>query len=128
MHTKGILHRDIKSDNIFCNSEGEIKIADLGLSVCLTKDQAYRKTRAGSNNWISPEIVEGKIYSSEIDVWSFGAFIFELGKGEPPFNQFKQEESLFEAIANIDQRPFRVVTRSAQYNDLLQKCMKVDPA
>ena len=38
MHMKGILHRDIKSDNIFCNSQGLVKIADLGAGVCLTKD------------------------------------------------------------------------------------------
>ena len=72
--------------------------------------------------------MEGKIYSKEIDVWSFGAFIYELGKGEPPFNQYKNEESLFEAIAQIDQKPFKVVGRSDHYNDLLQKCMKVNPA
>ena len=38
MHDFGILHRDIKSDNFVCKSTGEIKLADLGLSVCLTKD------------------------------------------------------------------------------------------
>lgn len=59
MHDLNILHRDIKSDNIFCKSNGEIKIADLGASVCLTKEQAYRKTRCGTNQWISPEIVNG---------------------------------------------------------------------
>ena len=44
MHLEEILHRDIKSDNIFCTIDGDIKIADLGLSVCLTKEQAWRKT------------------------------------------------------------------------------------
>ena len=45
------------------------------------QDQAYRKTRIGYNHWLSPEIVNGKIYSREIDVWAFGCFIYELGKG-----------------------------------------------
>ena len=45
MHAKHILHRDIKSDNILCRKNGDIKIADLGLSVFLTEQQAYRKTR-----------------------------------------------------------------------------------
>jgi serine/threonine protein kinase len=65
----------------------------------LSEQQAYRKTRAGTNNWVSPEIVDGKIYSKEIDIWAFGAFIHELGKGEPPFLECANEESLFTAIA-----------------------------
>lgn len=117
MHDKNILHRDIKSDNILCRANGDIKIADLGLSVFLTEQQAYRKTRGGTNNWLSPEIVNGTIYSKEIDVWAFGAFIHELGKGEPPFNNYHNDQSLFDAIA---EKPLpNVDERCEEYNDLL---------
>ena len=95
MHDLKIIHRDIKSDNICCKSNGDIKIADLGLSVCLTKEQGYRKTRAGSNYWISPDILLGQLYTEKIDVWSFGAFMYEIGAGKPPF--FGKS---FEYIAN----------------------------
>lgn len=78
MHDLNILHRDIKSDNIFCTSSGEIKVADLGMSLCLTKDQAYRKTKLGTGQWISPEVLEGGFYSKKIDVWSFGCFMYEI--------------------------------------------------
>ena len=79
MHEINILHRDIKSDNIFCTTTGEIKVADLGMSVCLTKDQAYRKTKGGTNQWISPEILEGGgFFAKKIDVWSFGCFMYEI--------------------------------------------------
>ena len=57
MHDKNVLHRDIKSDNILCNKDGDIKLADLGLSVFLSEQEAYRKTRAGTTNWMSPEII-----------------------------------------------------------------------
>ena len=57
MHVRNIMHRDIKSDNIFCTKDGQIKIADLGISVCLTKQQTARKTKVGTNNFISPEII-----------------------------------------------------------------------
>jgi len=100
MHNKNVLHRDIKSDNILCRADGDIKIADLGLSVFLTEQQSYRKTRAGTTNWISPEIANGIIYSKEVDVWAFGAYMHELGTGQPPFNAIKNEDSLFEAICS----------------------------
>ena len=59
LHKLNILHRDIKSDNIFCCENGDIKIADLGASVSLTKSGAYRKTRIGTTAWMSPEVVNG---------------------------------------------------------------------
>ena len=107
MHELNILHRDIKSDNIFCKSSGEVKIADLGASVCLTKEQAYRKTRCGTNQWVSPEIASGQIYSKEIDVWSFGCFMYEIGTGKPPFSKYKQGESLFKAVIAADPSDIR---------------------
>ena len=85
MHAESILHRDIKSDNILCSSNGDIKIADLGLSAFLSEEKIYRKTPAGTLNWMSPEILSGTIYSYEVDVWAFGIFIHELGTGQPPF-------------------------------------------
>ena len=79
-----------------CRPNGDIKISDLGLSVWLTEQQAYRKTSTGSYNWCSPEIINGVIYSKEIDVWAFGAFAHELATGEPPFKALhNNEESLF---------------------------------
>ena len=56
MHFHNILHRDIKSDNIFCRANGDIKLADLGFSVFLTEQKAYRDTQRGTPSWISPEI------------------------------------------------------------------------
>ena len=125
MHTMNILHRDIKSDNILCNRNGDIKVADLGLSVFLSEQQAYRKTRAGTINWMSPEIVKGTIYSKEVDIWAFGSYIYELGTGKPPFGQIRNNESLFNAILN---KPLPSVRhRSNKYNELLQWCMKKNP-
>ena len=48
MHQKNILHRDIKSENILCSLDGQIKIADLGFSVTLNEKEAFRRTRLGT--------------------------------------------------------------------------------
>ena len=80
----------------------------------MTKNQVYRKTKIGTKAWIAPEIVESKIYSKKIDVYSFGCFMYELGKGEAPFKTFmsRGEESLFDAIANATEADFRCEDRS----------------
>ena len=85
MHKQGILHRDIKSDNILCNRSGDIKLADLDISVFLTEEQPYRNTFCGTDEWMSPEILQKMPYAKEVDIWAFGAFIHELGSGDPPF-------------------------------------------
>ena len=59
MHEKGVLHRDIKSDNVLFRVDGTIKIADLGFSVKLTDSLSWRKTQLGTMSWMSPEIASG---------------------------------------------------------------------
>ena len=66
-------------------------------------------------------MVNRKPYSKETDVWSFGCFIYELGKGVPPFEEFNDYvESTLQAIANRE--PLQVPGRSEQFNDLLSQC------
>lgn len=99
LHYYNILHRDIKSDNILCNSDGEVKVADMGLSTFLTEQRAYRETQLGTLGWLSPEIAEGVMYSKEVDVWAFGCFAHELATGEPPFEELAGDmDVLFRAL------------------------------
>ena len=79
-----MLHRDIKSDNILCRPEGDVKLADLGFSVFLSEQTQYRMSQKGTPSWVSPEIAQGVQYSKEVDVWSFGCFAYELVQAEPP--------------------------------------------
>ena len=81
MHRKNVLHRDIKSENILIRKNGDIKIADLGLSVFLHEQQMFRNSLKGTMNWFSPEIAQGIFYSKEVDVWAFGCLAYELATG-----------------------------------------------
>ena len=56
-------------------------MADLGVSVYLTEQDSYRKTRIGTTNWMSPEIILGQMYTKPVDIWSFAAFMHELASG-----------------------------------------------
>ena len=84
-HSKHLLYRDMKSDNILCSPDGQIKICDLGFSTSLSQEEPYQRMRSGTPQWISPEIIDGKPYSKEVDIWAYGIFAFELATGLPPF-------------------------------------------
>ena len=87
LHSQNIIHRDIKSDNILCKNNGEIKLADFGYAVILTQQQKTRASRKGTPCWLAPEVVNAndlKQYGNKVDVWSAGIFAMELANGEPP--------------------------------------------
>ena len=70
MHKRNILHRDLKSENILCNSHGDVKIGDLGLSTFLTAEETFSKCIKGSAQFFAPEVAKGGgNYGSEVDVW-----------------------------------------------------------
>lgn len=87
LHARNIVHRDIKSDNILLNDEGDLKLADFGYAAQLTQENQYRQSKVGTVCWMAPEVIKGKEdrYDSKVDIWSFGIFALELADGEPPY-------------------------------------------
>lgn len=99
IHSKHRIHRDLKSDNILLNLQGEVKLADLGFAVQLTEERSNRYTLAGTPCWIAPEIIDNQKYNTKVDIWSLGVVIIELVEGEPP-NFGKSQNLIFNAIKN----------------------------
>lgn len=88
LHTRNIIHRDIKSDNILVTSQGDIKLADFGFAVMLTEEYQGRKSKVGTLCWMAPEIIQGlHNYDARVDIWALGIFALELAMGEPPHLQ-----------------------------------------
>jgi len=58
LHEKRQIHRDLKSDNILINTEGDVKLADFGFAIQLTKDRLKRKSVVGTPAWMAPELIK----------------------------------------------------------------------
>lgn len=101
LHQKKIIHRDIKSANILMNNEGEVKIADFGLSRTFNKNNKYTQTVV--TLWYrAPEILLGnQNYNSQIDVWSVGCFFAELVLGDVLFKGDQAEKRQLEKICEL---------------------------
>ncbi|XP_044304451.1 mitogen-activated protein kinase kinase kinase kinase 2 [Varanus komodoensis] len=87
LHTKGKMHRDIKGANILLTTNGDVKLADFGVSAELTVSVAKRKSFIGTPYWMAPEVaaVEKKGgYNHLCDIWALGITAIELAELQPP--------------------------------------------
>ncbi|KAK8830028.1 hypothetical protein WA556_000671 [Blastocystis sp. ATCC 50177/Nand II] len=84
LHSKGIVYRDLKPENLLLDADGHIKITDFGLS----KENASGEelhSLCGTPEYLAPEIILKKAYGMAVDWWSLGTLIYEMISGLPPF-------------------------------------------
>ena len=97
LHSRNIVHRDLKTGNLFLDKDMNIKVGDFGLAAVLVpKDDlgARRTTMCGTPNYLAPEILEkgGKGHNEKVDLWAIGIIAYTLAVGKAPFHAAKRED------------------------------------
>nr|KAG5705141.1 hypothetical protein BaRGS_030858 [Batillaria attramentaria] len=132
LHRHHVIHRDIKAGNVLLTMDGEVKLADFGVSAKNTQTHQRRDTFIGTPYWMAPEVIlcetlKDTPYDFKADIWSLGITLIEFAQIEPP---------------NKDMHPMRVLIKiqkadppsldqpskwSKQFINFINKCLVKDP-
>ncbi|MCJ1471698.1 hypothetical protein MMC13_000338 [Lambiella insularis] len=108
LHAEGILHRDLKADNILLDTDGTCKISDFGISK--RSDNIYgndiTNSMQGSVFWMAPEVIrsQGQGYSAKVDIWSLGCVVLEMFAGRRPWAKEEAIGAIYK-LGSLNQAP-----------------------
>lgn len=124
-HSKGVIHRDLKLENILLSADDQVKLADWGSSVHARGHR--RRTMCGTLDYLAPEVVSGQRHDQAVDRWALGVILYELLVGRPPF-EAPEELATVELIKECShslQFPEHV---GPEARDLIARLLRRDPA
>lgn len=124
IHSSGHIHRDIKSDNVLLNMQGQMKIGDFGTAGATN---VKHNTAVGTPFWMAPEAIREKGYDTKVDIWSFGMMLYEMAHGEPPYDDLTPVKAMF-TIATKGAPPLKKPDAwSREFTDMFKRCLIMNP-
>lgn len=124
LHSKDIIYRDIKLENIVVTSDGHVACTDFGLSKEEMTDDDRTKSFVGTCEYLAPELIKKTGYGRQVDWWAFGILTFEMIQGDSPFKD-KVPLQLFEKI--VKEKPVFTERFTDEAKDLVSKLLDKNP-
>jgi len=129
VHSKGIIHRDVKPDNIRVDATGRVKLVDFGIAKAEDLSLTGAGFTVGTPYYMAPEQIRGAKPTQLVDVYSFGVVLFELLSGIRPF-EAKAVDDIFEIILHqpLDMGPVERLNAPPRLVELIRGLTDKDPA
>ncbi|KAM4599000.1 STE20-like serine/threonine-protein kinase isoform 2-T2 [Fundulus diaphanus] len=128
LHEKKIIHRDLKAGNILLSLDGEVKLADFGVSAKNTNTLQRRDSFIGTPYWMAPEVVmcetsKDRPYDYKADIWSLGVTLIELAQIEPPNHEMNPMRVLLKIAKSEPPTLMQPSRWSSEFNDFLRRAL-----
>ncbi|KAJ7384469.1 Mitogen-activated protein kinase kinase kinase 2 [Desmophyllum pertusum] len=124
LHSKNIIHRDIKGSNVLLDGHGNVKLADFGLSKIIQKigSKTNLMSYCGTPYWMAPEIFRGEGYGRKADIWSVGCTVVEMLTGRPPMGHLEPAAAIYK-IGSEPTEPALPESVSQDAKDFIQAAL-----
>ncbi|KAL0575828.1 mitogen-activated protein kinase kinase kinase [Marasmius crinis-equi] len=131
LHSKGILHRDLRADTISVGMDGVCKISDFGISKRIAGGDGAETPMQGTVYWMAPEVIntEGKPYNFKVDIWSLGCVVLEMLTGTRPWTGDEMFAVMFKLYQEKQPPPVPSGVVLSELGDdfLRRKCFAINP-
>ncbi|XP_029030955.1 STE20-like serine/threonine-protein kinase isoform X2 [Betta splendens] len=128
LHENKIIHRDLKAGNILLSLEGDVKLADFGVSAKNTKTLQRRDSFIGTPYWMAPEVVmcetsKDRPYDAKADIWSLGVTLIEMAQIEPPNHEMNPMRVLLKIAKSEPPTLMHPSRWSPEFSDFLRRAL-----
>ncbi|XP_076888679.1 serine/threonine-protein kinase STY13-like [Bidens hawaiensis] len=125
VHALGLIHRDLKSDNLLISADKSIKVADFGVARIEVQTEGMTP-ETGTYRWMAPEMIQHRPYTQKVDVYSFGIVLWELITGMLPFQNMTAVQAAF-AVVNKGVRPNIPYDCLPVLSEIMVRCWDSNP-
>ncbi|GAB6023238.1 hypothetical protein CHUAL_008056 [Chamberlinius hualienensis] len=133
LHKHKVIHRDLKAGNVLLTIDGEVKLADFGVSAKNRSTLQKRDSFIGTPYWMAPEVVQCETfrdnpYDQKVDIWSLGITLIEFAQIEPPNHEMSPMRVLLKIQKSNPPTLDNPAKWSKSFNDFIAKCLNKDPS
>uniref|UniRef100_A0A914URK6 Protein kinase domain-containing protein n=1 Tax=Plectus sambesii TaxID=2011161 RepID=A0A914URK6_9BILA len=133
LHSQNVIHRDLKAGNVLLTADGQVKLADFGVSAMNKDINQRRDTFIGTPYWMAPEVMicetfKDQPYDTKADIWSFGITLIEMAQMEPPHSQVSPMRVLIKVQKSDPPTLDEPNKWSMYFNDFLKRCLVKIPS